>query len=919
MKLIFGLHLDDLIVPLSSDLEGGVYYCGPKKLLSVVETFLGLAGNEDNIEYLRIEHYRQALLTHKEQNSSNELPLFYENSFQADQFATSAELLNRRDELVLAGYDFNNNTNVPPRINALSQVEAIYIAGLSKDGITSFAPAGFADRFLNILKWAKKIEHPFDEIWINEPMAILPSHFQLLFKILSETGKRPHIQQLVSPPLSKGSLNDLQKFQQQLLQGSKDDISLNGDSSLLIIKAKRDNEAASYIAKLLQLNPDFRPSCLIPEKNRVLDMALMQEGFPSLGILSASLARPALQILKLAPTFLWHPIDPFKILEFVTLALKPLPDRLATAIADQVAKSPGLQGEGWYATVGKYFSDLEERESAKTVKEHRKQYDFWFERNRYRIDKTAPKADVIAMFDYLREWSYNIFEENGGKNHSLLVLSEQAKRIVELLQAVPEPELDFLSLERIVRTIYEPSPVTFQEKQVGHLPHAMHPAAFINAVDEVLWWNFVQNEPNHFFSKWHSSELEYFEKNNVKVDTPKLENERVLWQRIRPVIHAQKRLILVIPEIVEGETALPHPLLGNLEAAFGHLDNITISVSNSSSKISHSLKLPNWENLGTRQLGRPAPFLQIGEIHHPQREYETLTSLESLFYFPYQWFFKYKIKLHKSAILSVVKDNTLMGNLAHRVFEKLMQEELTQFDDKTNLDNWIETESNRLLLREGAVLLMYGREPERIAFINKLKYAAWSLLSHIRNNGWEVVDTEVNLEGHFPINIESSIPIKGIADLVLKRGNELAVVDLKWRGTSYRTNTLKNEEDLQLVLYSRLLSAEKQWAHTSYFILENGKMIARNNLAFKEITPVIPDRDFREINERILIKMEKTWQWRMDQIAKGEIEIRARQTIQEIEDKYADEGLGELLMEMLEMKGEDAKWDDYRTLVNLIN
>jgi hypothetical protein len=56
----------------------------------------------------------------------------------------------------------------------------------------------------------------------------------------------------------------------------------------------------------------------------------------------------------------------------------------------------------------------------------------------------------------------------------------------------------------------------------------------------------------------------------------------------------------------------------------------------------------------------------------------------------------------------------------------------------------------------------------------------------------------------------------------------------------------------------------------------------------------------------------------MAQLAKGEIEIRTRQTSQEIESRYAEEGQSALLMELLEMKGEDAKWDDYQTLINLI-
>ena len=947
MKLIFGLHLDDLVVPRMDTKEGGVFRCGKQSLLHLLETYLGLSGHPNDIDYLRVEQYRQALISQqsavgssqsKESGqgvldfggdtysmpSKQQLP-FYAKSFEADQFSVAAELLSRRDELLLGGWDFSITKNTPTRLKTLAEVEAVFHKKTPDTDQPLLLSPGFADRFTAVLELLPKRGHPFTEVTVNEPMEVLPCHFRRLFKIISETGVSPTIKQIETRPLDRLPATDLGKFQQLLTGGrisQKQD--LKADGSLLILRAKRADEAAAYIAQLLRLNPDFRPACLIPEKSRTLEIALVKEGLPSLGILSASLARPALQILKLAPTFVWRPIDPFKILEFASLALKPLPDELATLIAFQVARSPGLQGEGWYAMTNRYFSELEELESPSMAAEQRKQYNFWFERQRYGIDASVPKADVIEIYDYLRDWAMKVFEENGGKNNSLIVLSGQAKRIVELLQALPEAELSYLQLERIVRTIYEPSPVVFQEREVGHLPFTMHPSAFIGEEDEVLWWDFVQNEPPHFFSRWYPHERTYLNGLGIHPDTPELENARMLWQRTRPVLNAKKRLLLIIPEVVDGEATLSHPLYGNLEAAFIGLEKITSNISQKlPSPLDNFFELPSWEMTDRRYLGKPKAFLEVRNMDKLQREQETLTSLESLFYYPYQWFFRHKIKLNKSAILSVVKDNTLLGNLAHRVFEKLMKEEGIYTFEKKEVYEWVEQYCRRLLAREGAVLLMYGREPERIAFVNKLKYAAWSLISHITENGWQVVDTEKELLGQFPVGSQQSavgnqVAIKGIADLVLQKGDELAIVDLKWRGASYRANTLKNEEDLQLVLYSRLVAEDGPWAHTAYFIIESGKMIARNNLAFKNITPLLPDANHAEVHDRILTSMEATWYWRMAQLAKGQIEIRTRQTLMEIEEKYADDGQGDLMLEILEMKGEDAKWDDYRTLINLI-
>ena len=178
----------------------------------------------------------------------------------------------------------------------------------------------------------------------------------------------------------------------------------------------------------------------------------------------------------------------------------------------------------------------------------------------------------------------------------------------------------------------------------------------------------------------------------------------------------------------------------------------------------------------------------------------------------------------------------------------------------------------------------------------------------IQNNGWEIKETEMDLDGAFV-----DTPIKGKADLVMQRGDELVVVDLKWRGASFRERIIRNEEDLQLVTYSKLLKEDKNWAHTAYFIIENGKMIARNNLAFREVIAVAPDSDHLQINKEIWQRMQQTFHWRMKQLSAGQIEIRTEQTLPDLEDAYAHQ-----LMDLLEMKDKDAPFDDYRTLINLV-
>lgn len=922
MKIYFGLELDDLILPQPTDIQGATHYFGPNGLLTMLETHFGLTVLPANNEYLRIEQYRQAIMRHSA-NCGEENVSFYCRSFEADQFATAAELLSRRDELLLAGWDFSMKNDLPFRLRTLAEIEAIFNQDPSDvQGTKLELSLGFADRFVAVFKNIGQRRHPIQEIYLNEPIKILPFYFQKLFKKLKNYAVNLTIQPIDNQYLNKTG-NDLSYFKNRLLAPSSktEKVTLKNDGSLLLLKAKRASDAATYLAKIFRENLDFRPACLISEKNRALDIALIQEGFPSLGIQSASLARPTLQILKLVTAFLWKPIDPFKILEFVSLSVKPLDDGLANVIAQLMAQTPGINSDLWFAKTESYFDNLKikaQTDKSINVIEIRNQFDLWFKRSRYPADKTVPKGQVIDVFFYIQNWAYDVFKDNGEKNNSLLVLSEQAKRIKELLEVLPETQLTFLELERIVRTIYEPSPVVFQEREVGHLSFAMNNSAIVRSVEKLVWWNFMQNEPVHFFSRWYEKERKFMQSIDCQLVTPKEENELLVWQRRRPILNSSKQLVLIMPEMVEGSVVHPHPLFGDLEATFNNLEDITFNLGNQNGRenFAKHFNLPELVNIPQRQLGKPKPFLQIPNFAQlSKRDYETLTSLETLFYYPYQWIFRYKIKLNQTSILSVVDDNRLFGNLAHRMFEKLFDNEKQDVTtwQKSEVENFIERETPNLLRREGAVLLMYGREPEKIAFVNKLKYSAWSLVSQIQENGWQIEGTEIDLQGYF-----QGMPIKGRTDLVLKRGEERAILDLKYRGATRRERIIRNQEDLQLVLYSKLLTEDDTWAHTCYFIIENGKMVARNNLAFKNITAVSPDVDHTSVNQEILQKMEATYAWRMQQLTAGKVEIRCQQTCEELEDIYYETESSETINQLLEMKGGDAFFDDYRTLINLV-
>lgn len=955
MIIRFGLQLDEHVFPAVTEAQ---LTLGESTFLPWIERQLGLQYHQKQ-DHLRIEQYRQALLIYLESDEH----AFFAESFAADSLATADTLLTMRDELILAGWNFAIQTKMPTRLKALAILEQI----VEQEDLLDW---GFAERFRQVERVLPQRPTALQRVWYNEPLEDLPLHWQRLFALLQTQGVE-FCALSATPAASVEPATDLQYLQAYIQQQipAKSSPTLRADGSLIVLRAKRESDAALFISKIINQNADFQPVCMISKKNRALDMALIQEGLPSLGIMAASLARPTLQLLKLASAFLWRPINPYKLLEFVSLPNKPFHDGLARDLAAVLARKPGLFSDVWRGTVAGFYNRLEAAAEANPSKadeilEEKKQaethYNFWFNRRRYDSNRERVPARVVAdLFAYIQTWaseqidrlkervkkiderieklSYRqdkqqaIAELNQQREDllqtqtPLLNLVEQTQRLIQVLDTLPrnDNELTPLQLERLIRTLNEPAPMSFRPVEVGSLSYICEPSAIVEPTETLLWWNFIQPEHTLLFTRWYPSELHYLAALSVALEMPARQHQRRLWQQKRPIIQTQKRLVLVVPEAVEGRNVEPHPLWGDMQALYGkQLKNITIQIENYFQQAAelpstyHWLgkfwKLPAYESLPLAVFAQPQPYLELqhAEILQP-REEESFSSLQSLFYSPYEWVFKHKIDLRKSSILSVAGDETLKGNLAHGILNELfgLLKDAPQAWTQREVDMWLESKIAEYIDNEAATLNLYGKEPERMEFGNRLRYAAWALISTIQDNGWTIHATEMEVAGTL-----AGQAIVGIADLVLKRGQELAVLDLKWSGANPWRELMKNKSDLQLVIYSKLIATEAmEWAHTAYFSMQDAKLVARNKLAFRQAEAVAADENYKMIHQRIWEQMEATYRWRMEQIQAGFVELRSPQN----EDEQPPIPVPDFTS-LLEVHKRENRFDIYKVLINPI-
>ncbi|MBB4081029.1 hypothetical protein GGR28_003670 [Lewinella aquimaris] len=899
-------------------------------LLTYLERCYALTHPTANRDALRTEQYRQAVERHLE-NREREEP-FYAASFAADRIATAEELLSRRDELLEAGYSLSRSAtdDTPSRIRVLHEIEALV---LDRDNDIDLMP-GVADRLNILLAALLDRRHPRLKLYVHEPLALLPTGLRRLLDRLREGGDT--IEQLPEPEAGTGT-SDLTRWQRKLrllLTGESDPetIAWTGDGSLVVLRAERETHIAAYLARTVKENEHWRPGVLMTVRNQTLDNAMLMEGLPSMGIPSTSLARPSLQVLKLVTAFLWEPVEVERIMEFVSLVTKPLERRLGQKLATHLADTPGLFGNRWTYAVEEAFRDMEARNYPPArIRRAREQYDFWFRRRRHPRDGRVPKAEVRSLFVFLRNWAIEAFDED--KNQSgLLVLSAQAERATELLDAQPETELSYLDVERLVRTVYQPAPTQFSPPEQGGLETSFAPASTAQLagsgqppLDRLVWWDFIESDPNYFFSRYYPEELAFLRERGSEPMSSEQRNQLLVWQNLRPLLHTRRQLILCLPRRVDGTEVEPHALLGDLEAACTEaaLKTITVDIDECGTPVNllTDLQLPGFAPVPIRELDPPVPHLDIARPQAMQpRDQETPTAVEDLLYYPHKWIFRHQLRLRGTPILSIASENRLRGNLSHLFVEQLLDDIAAAGRpfDRNEVEAWIDEHATRIFRQQGAVLLEYGQEPERVQFLLTMKKSAWTLVSLIQRNGWTIRGSEQEIGGE--LTAMGGQVVAGRADLVLDRVNHLgqaetAVVDLKWRGKTVFRNLLRNASDIQLCLYAEFLrQTGSARVHTAYYILRDAKMISRNELAFAGADVVADDTDFTVIQQETLARIRATHDWRWEQFADGTLEVRCKETVPFLEDLYLDLPHDSLLS----MKDDTSPFDDYRSLIGLV-
>jgi hypothetical protein len=853
VKVTLGLAYDGSIPAIPDDSVGELI-TGPMGFLRLLETQLGIP-SEDVSFTTRLIQYLACL------ESSNTPERFFHASYAADPFSVARTLLQWRDQWYLAGWDGSFPVEVPARLADMAAVET-----QAKDQVEP----NLGQRIQYALELLHEHIIAIDSITLHDTLADFPP----LWRNLIEAIEAP-IKEVTPLAPQADEENDLGRLQRRLLSGETRKIELEGDGSVIAIKASSARESAPFIAHITQqwLAEGRDQIALLSEvRGAQLDESLEAAGACRLGFTEYSPWRPIFQVLPLALELLWSPLSARSLLQYLTHPIAPIPRRIREVLVDTVARTPGIGSESWQRTVERCL----EAEPEEKRDRYRADITYWLEPDRH--DPRAGVAPVVLAQRAQRVADWLMGMREGQDNEALVslyaVASRQVTDFINAVNRLAEHGFETLNQDNVRRLIEDVrgsgSPLIDREAEVSpgfaRLLRADHAGSFNHAVDDTLWWDCQASER---VQRWPWSRQERAALADLGV-TLQSEDAQLTWLGkawLRPILAARARLIMVL----HADADRHHPVWDQVASAVSNLEMLSLT----DTKLADTLQ-PRFEPLAHRPLPAKHRWWQLPSgTAIPKRRQESYSSLEQFVYSPYQWLLRYPARLRPGALASLSEGNLLKGNLAHRMFEEFFAEHTDiPTIDPAAIAPWVDANSYPLLEREGATLLEQGQQAICERLIVQVKDALESLVAQLQQADVTTVATELHQESHY-----TGGALTGYIDLLVTRGDgSEAVVDVKWGGLNYRIESLLESQYLQLATYGLFRRQEAGGAvpSLSFFIVESADMLSLNHDFFPGALSLTP-RNGEGWGE-FWARFEATWRWRREQFDAGLVEVTITNT-----------------------------------------
>jgi hypothetical protein len=730
----------------------------------------------------------------------------FSKSFSTDRWATACELLSRRDELLLAGWNENDNDAYPPLVRDLARAAAGH----------SFA---FPDETVRLRRVMMALADgqtlpPYRCILLDD-IGVWPTTWQAMLQQLAATPADAEDLRAPNGSALRGA--------QALVRGESPS-NISQDPTFRYVVTRSETTACEYLAATLAASPDTLADTVIYcEDDRValrLDACLQRIGLPTTGACHTSSTHPVLQVLPLILSLCWKPVDPQALLDFLALPVKPLPQRVATRLARALVEEPGLGSSAWEDAILDLCSDESDPDGKSQAA-----IDAWL------LCERAPRGSEISSHlirercARIAQWASSraiVSEKDSSANPELVdalrVAASQASLLGQLVESqgrsLMEPQLARL-LEEVLNTGVDVTPCI--EADGG--PTRVRSLAEIDApFRRLIWLGLGTGDAQG--CRWSASQLRQLRAAGLNVDDGS--------HRVSALRGAEARgfsciedsfLAILLPKDWELRW---HPVWLAIRTILQDCDNPPVLEdlvsSDGGDEITPFVFETQVRDIVSPLKMRPSWSVPPGYLF--ERDTISATDLQDRLACPLKWVFTYQAKLRPSSIAELPTDSRLKGTFCHSVLERVFGDGKALPSADAAADEVGRVFDERLAL-DAAPLAQRAQLIQRTHLRNQLKNATRVLVRTLSGAGYHIVGIEVPVE-----NEAFGKALNGSIDCLAARddGSE-AIIDFKYSGKDKYSDLIRDGKAVQLATYAFSRSRDgAAFPAVAYLVLNDAQL-----------------------------------------------------------------------------------------------
>lgn len=815
--------------------------CNTEGLVSLLELHGGFH-SEAKSEFERIMDYSDAMKQAFNKNPSN----LFAPSYKIDKFNTAKRCLKWRDSLMLAKWDCETDAGTK-RLKALAEIEKNFHS-FSSDEV--------------LLKVTEAVKNGCN---LPEKLEIITPFDYSLF--------HPAIKQLLDALVNRGisvqtfdyhceGSSYLKKIADILINNKNDPISLDdSDGSFEIMSFKEKGEALRFLSLL-----DEEYDVWINRDNKAFDYYQSYLNKPASGAEDKGVT-PVSALPLIGISIFEKPFNIHSLLNWLSTPINPINFETRHSLINTIIRSGGYFNDGCKEIITKAKEEIKEK-----IKLFLPDIDN--PEAAFSEDNAVDVEQLQTFLKNLSKWingCLQIKDFSFDKKEQLASALETTLRMQRILSEFENEKIEFSDLSLAFDTLSLESKTKVTVNQVGSRNVINSSSLFAGFSNKTIWCDFYNpDEEKLTYDFLLPKEKEIFGDRLWKEENEKKYNR---YNKFLPFLFTKEKLTLVTVEKDGTKDVVKEPLLIRIAQNMGNEDFLVRR--NFNEFCGAAVKS---ESIYNRKQDADGIIKFDAEKNKPVfRQNESFSALSELIDNPFDYMFKYILKIEQSGQAGLSPIFTTKGSVAHRIIEILFNPVHggKPADIRQRINNDFEEVFNEAILEKGEILLLENNKTERVTFKRAVLKCVNKLCDFIEKNNLEVEACE---DGYKNIIIKEfkeknlKIDLDGSIDMLLKDKNGNPVIfDFKYSPKMEKYKEwLENSRAMQLSIYKAFVRQKKKLdpnvpIRSAYVLLPDVKVVTADDF----------DGNIIKVSgstENLLVKMANSYNFRKTQLEEGKLE-----------------------------------------------